>query len=196
MKIGVLALQGAFIEHVNTLNALGYEAVTLSSPGDLSEHLEGIILPGGESTVQMKLLRESGMYERMKRMIENGIPTLATCAGLILLASSIENQAKTCFSTLPVTLKRNAYGRQTGSFKTKAYVSAVGEVKMTFIRAPYISQCSPDVEILSIVDSKIVAVKYLNQYGLSFHPELERVEDSEWIYTLVFGKNQKIKKNE
>ncbi len=187
MKIGVLALQGAFIEHVNTLNVLGYEAVTLRSYTDLSSSLEGIVLPGGESSVQMKMLRECSMYERMKKMIEDGIPTLGTCAGLILLSSSILGQTQTCFKTLPVSVRRNAYGRQTGSFKTKADFSHVGEVKMTFIRAPYVESCSPIVEILSIVDSKIVAVKYLNQYGLSFHPELEKVEDSEWIYSLVFG---------
>ncbi len=188
MKIGVLALQGAFIEHVKALEALGYSAQPLRSRADLSS-LDGIVLPGGESTVQMKLLKETGMYEGMKTMIENGLPTLGTCAGLILLASSIEGQDETCFSTLPVTVKRNAYGRQMGSFRTISNVKGVGPVPMTFIRAPYVTHVSDGVEVLATVDDKIVGVKYRKQYGLAFHPELERVEDAEWIYSLVFAEN-------
>ncbi len=190
MKIGVLALQGAFIEHVKALEELGYSTKTLRSHADLSS-LDGIVLPGGESTVQMKLLKETGMYEGMKTMIENGLPTLGTCAGLILLASSIEGQDETCFSTLPVSVKRNAYGRQTGSFRTISNVKGVGPVPMTFIRAPYVTHVSDGVEVLATVDDKIVGVKYRKQYGLSFHPELEKVEDAAWIYSLVFnGKNE------
>ena len=188
MKIGVLALQGAFIEHVKALEELGYSCKTLRSSSDLSS-IDGIVLPGGESSVQMKLLKETGMYEEMKRMFEDGIPTLATCAGLILLSSSIEGQTERCFSTLPVTVKRNAYGRQTGSFHTISGVKGVGLVPMTFIRAPYVTACAPNVEILAIVEEKIVGVKYHNQYALSFHPELERVEDAQWIYSLAFKKS-------
>lgn len=186
MKIGVLALQGAFIEHVKALEELGYAAQTLRSCADLSS-LDGIVLPGGESTVQMKLLKECGMYEEMKTMIESGLPTLATCAGLILLASSIEGQDETCFSTLPVTVKRNAYGRQTGSFRTISNVKGVGTVPMTFIRAPYVTRISDGVDVIAVVDDKIVGVKYRKQYGLSFHPELERVEDAAGIYSFVFN---------
>lgn len=187
MKIGVLALQGAFIEHERKIRDLGGEAVELRSSGDLSSSLEGIVLPGGESTVQMKLLRESDMYSPLKAMIEDGIPVLGTCAGLILLSSSIEGQRETCFSTLPVTVRRNAYGRQLGSFHTSASVEGEGVVEMTFIRAPVITEAGEGVEILSRVGGRIVAVRYKNQYALAFHPELESLSASEWIYRRVFN---------
>ena len=185
MRIGVLALQGAFIEHVDRLRSLKADAVELRCAADLSAPLDGLVLPGGESTVQMKLLRELGMYDGLKALIDEGKPVLGTCAGLILLASSVEGQSSIGFGTMPVTVRRNAYGRQLGSFHTVAPFSGVGDVPMTFIRAPYVTEVGPGVEVLSKVDGNIVAVKYGNQYGLSFHPELDK--DSAWIYHLVFG---------
>ncbi len=187
MKIGVLALQGAFIEHERRIREMGGEAAELRSPRDLSTSLDGIVLPGGESTVQMKLLKDSGMYAPVRAAIEDGIPVLATCAGLILLASSIEGQRETCFSTLPVTVRRNAYGRQLGSFHTSAYVEGTGCVEMTFIRAPVITEAGEGVEILSRVGGEIVAVRYKRQYALAFHPELESLSASEWIYRRAFN---------
>lgn len=187
MRIGVLALQGAFIEHERKIRGMGAESVELRSLRDLSFPLDGIVLPGGESTVQMKLLRESGMYSPLKAMIEDGIPVLGTCAGLILLSSSIEGQTETCFSTLPVTVRRNAYGRQLGSFHASASVEGEGAVEMTFIRAPVITEAGEGVEILSRVGGRIVAVRYKNQYALAFHPELESLSASEWIYRRAFS---------
>lgn len=171
MRIGILALQGAFIEHEKILTALGCECIELRKKSDLCS-MDGLILPGGESTVQGKLLRELDMFDSLQNMIAEGTPVLATCAGLILLANHISNDPNTYFGTLPVTVKRNAYGRQLGSFTQNADFHNIGSFEMTFIRAPYIEKADKDVSILATVNDKIVAVQYGNQIGLSFHPEL------------------------
>ena len=172
LKIGVLAVQGAFIEHKRMLESLGCECVELRQKSDICD-LDGLVLPGGESTVQGKLLRELDMFDELKERIANGLPVLATCAGLILLASHISNDDNVYFGTLPVTVKRNAYGRQLGSFHTIREMKGIGQVPMTFIRAPYIEKCGEGAEVLAEVDGNIVAVKYKEQYGLAFHPELD-----------------------
>ena len=173
MKIAVLAVQGAFIEHEKMLESLGAETIELRQKSDLEQDFDGIVLPGGESTVQGKLLKELDMYDALKEKIEQGMPVLATCAGMILLADNIEGDDTKHLSTMPVTVKRNAYGRQLGSFHTTDYVKGIGEVPMTFIRAPYISEVSDGVDVLAKVDEKIVGVKYKNQYAFAFHPELD-----------------------
>ncbi len=173
MVVGVLAVQGAFIEHEKAMEKLGVSCIELRNSKDLENHYDALILPGGESTVQGKLLRESGMYDIIKKQIENGMPVLATCAGMILLAEKIEDDDTKHFATMPVTVKRNAYGRQLGSFHITDYVKGLGEVPMTFIRAPYISQVDGNVDILAKVDGKIVGVKYNNQLAFAFHPELD-----------------------
>ena len=171
MQIGVLAVQGAFIEHKKMIEELGANCTLLRSKKDLA-HLDGLILPGGESTVQGRLLERLDMMEELRRLILDGLPTLATCAGLILLAEHIENDPASYLATLPVSVVRNAYGRQLGSFSTTAPLKGFGTVPMTFIRAPYIKSASKEVEVLSTVDERIVAVSYQNQMALSFHPEL------------------------
>lgn len=171
IKIGVLAVQGAFIEHEHMLNDLGVQCVEIRKKEDL-DNIDGIILPGGESTVQGQLLIKLGIMEPLRKMIENGLPVLATCAGLILLAKHIDNDSVTHIATLPVTVKRNAYGRQLGSFNTTANIEHIGDYPMVFIRAPYVKEVEEGVEILATVDNNIVAVKYKNQIGLAFHPEL------------------------
>ena len=118
MKIAVLALQGAFIEHEKKLEQLGATCIELRQKSDLDQDFDGLVLPGGESTVQGKLLKELDMFDDLQKRIQDGLPTLATCAGLILLAKEIENQNQTYFSTIPMMVKRNAYGRQLGSFHT------------------------------------------------------------------------------
>lgn len=173
MKIGVLALQGAFAEHIRVLTSLGAECVELRQRKDLEQELDGIVLPGGESTVQGKLLKELGMFESIKKMIEDGIPVLATCAGMILLAEKIEGQDEVYLQTLPVTVKRNAYGRQLDSFYTEETFDGLGKVPMSFIRAPYITKVEDGVRILSKVDGNVVGVQYKNQIAVSFHPELD-----------------------
>ena len=173
MRVAILAVQGAFIEHRKKLESLGAECIELLKKEDLEQPFDGLILPGGESTVQGKLLRELEMYDSLKEKIESGMPVLATCAGLILLAEHLSNDEHVYFGTLPVTVRRNAYGRQLGSFHTDAEVKGIGEVPMTFIRAPYIETADEQVQVLAHVDDRIVAVQYGAQIGLSFHPELD-----------------------
>ncbi len=172
MKIGVLAVQGAFIEHEKMLETLGVETFEIRQKADLHQNYDGIILPGGESTVMGKLLRELDLFDTLQQQIKNGLPVFGTCAGLILLAGKLTNDDKLYFGTLPVSVKRNAYGRQLGSFYENMEVKGIGKIPMTFIRAPYIEEAGDCVEVLSIVDGKIAAVRYKNQLGVSFHPEL------------------------
>lgn len=171
MKIGVLAVQGAFIEHEHMLTGLGVECIEIRQKEQLKD-IDGIILPGGESTVQGQLLKKLDILEPLKELIKNGIPILATCAGLILLSENIENEDNSHIATLPVTVKRNAYGRQLSSFKTISNIGEIENYPMVFIRAPYVSSVAADVDVLATVDEHIVAVQYGNQIGLSFHPEL------------------------
>lgn len=173
MKIAVLAVQGAFIEHEKVLESLGAECIELRKKEDLEQDFDGLVLPGGESTVQGKLIKELGMEEELKKRIQSGIPVLATCAGMILLADEIEGGESAHLGLLPAVVKRNAYGRQLGSFYTEAEVEGIGTVPMTFIRAPYIEKVKGDTEILAQVGGNIVAVKNKNMLALSFHPELD-----------------------
>ena len=180
MKVAVLAVQGAFIEHEKALERLGVETVELRKAEDLEQDFDGLVLPGGESTVQSRLLKELSMFETLKKKIEEGLPVLATCAGLILLAQNISNDENRCFATLPVTVKRNAYGRQLGSFYYEGEIQGIGTFPMEFIRAPYIESVEKNVEILAQVEEKIVGVAYKNQLAFSFHPELtgnDRIHD-------------------
>ena len=144
-KVGVLALQGAFIEHEKMLEQLGVSFIELRNKEDLEKPYDGIILPGGESTVQGKLLKELDMFDTIKKQIEEGMPVLATCAGLILLAKDIKDQEETYFGTIP----------------------------MTFIRVPYVESVEEGVRVLAEVDGNIVGVEYGNQIGIAFHPELD-----------------------
>ena len=177
MKIAVLAVQGAFIEHEKMLESLGAETIELRQKSDLEQDFDGIVLPGGESTVQGKLLKELDMYDVLKEKIEQGMPVLATCAGLILLAEELSNDDKRHFATLPVCVKRNAYGRQLGSFEATARFDNSFDFTMTFIRAPYVeaidASAKNDVRVLAEYDGKIVGLQYKNQIGLAFHPELD-----------------------
>lgn len=172
MKVAVLAVQGAFIEHEKALQRLGVETVEFRKAEDLEQDFDGLVLPGGESTVQSRLLKELSMFEPLKKKIEEGLPVLATCAGLILLAQNVSNDKPRGFGTLPVTVKRNAYGRQLGSFYYEGEIKGIGTYPMEFIRAPYIEAVEDDVEILARVEQKITGVAYKNQLAFSFHPEL------------------------
>ena len=181
MKAAVLALQGAFIEHEQVLHKLGVETVEIRQLKDWTEFMSPsplggvrgrlcrlLILPGGESTVQMRLLRELGLFEPIRQAIADGLPVLGTCAGMILLSDSY-------LGTMHIRVRRNAYGRQLGSFHTTGAVDGIGaDVPMTFIRAPYIEKvladdCSP----IAIVDGHIVAARQGNQIATAFHPELD-----------------------
>ena len=172
IKIGVLAVQGAFAEHCQILEKLGVETFEIRQLRDLEQDFDGLILPGGESTVQGKLLHDLGLFEPLRERIESGLPTFGTCAGLILLAEKLSNDGHTYFATTPVTVERNAYGRQLGSFYAEENFEGIGKIPMTFIRAPLIQRASQDVQILATVQNQIVAVRYKNQLAISFHPEL------------------------
>ncbi len=172
--IGVLAVQGAFIEHEKMLRSLGAECRELRCREDI-DHLDGIVLPGGESTVQARLLTELSMMAPLKNLIEGGVPVLATCAGLILLAEHIGGGEAPHIATLPVTVRRNAYGRQSASFCCRASFGTMADVPMMFIRAPFIESVGDGVEIMAHDSSdaqNITAVKYKNQLAMAFHPEL------------------------
>ena len=131
-KVGILALQGAFIEHKKILESLGAECVEIRQKKDLKD-LAGIVLPGGESTVQGQLLHELDLFTPVQEKILSGLPVLATCAGLILLAQSIEGSSEKHLGTLPVTVRRNAYGRQLGSFAGAYPMKGYGQFPMVFI---------------------------------------------------------------
>lgn len=214
MKIAVLAVQGAFAEHINKVKKLGIDCVELRQRSDLEQDFAGLILPGGESTVQGKLLREQHMLEPLREKISNGLPVLGTCAGLILLAQEISNDNNVYFGTLPVRVQRNAYGRQLGSFHTEQDFAGIGKVPMTFIRAPYIESViggqqglsdgnegggavavnayhtgkrelnRNQTEILATVGDRIAAVRLGNQIGIAFHPELD---EDDRIHEMFLG---------
>lgn len=173
MRIGITAVQGAFAEHEQVLEKLNVDYVELRKAEDLNFPIDGLILPGGESTVQGKLLKELNMFQTLQKKIRDGLPVLATCAGLILLAEKLSNDEHTYFGTLPVTVRRNAYGRQLGSFHTYSDFGSERNVPMTFIRAPFIENVRDDVDILARVDGHIVGAACKNQIGISFHPELD-----------------------
>ena len=172
MKDAVLAVQGAFEEPENPLQELGAQTIQLRQAKDLEDSFDALVLPGGESTVQGKLLRELDMYEPLRAKIAAGLPVLATCAGLILLAEHIAGDDTVHFGTLPVTVKRNAYGRQLGSFYIEDEMKEIGKIPMTFIRAPYIDDVYGEAEILAVVDGKVVAARQGSQLATAFHPEL------------------------
>ena len=171
-KIGILAVQGAFSEHASMLERLGAEIVLLRKASDLGQPLDGLVLPGGESTVQGKLLRELEMFEPVRNLILDGIPVMGTCAGMILLAKHLDQDDTVHLGLMDITVRRNAYGRQLGSFTAKEEFADKGPVDMTFIRAPFITDAGENVDILSKVDGNIVAAKQDNMLALSFHPEV------------------------
>ena len=176
MQVAVLALQGAFLEHRQKLSELGISSFEIRKADDLKKSFDALILPGGESTVQGKLLRELNLLEPLRERICEGLPVMGTCAGLILLAeqieNTIENDPDSHFATLPVTVSRNAYGRQLGSFYTEASFANLGNIPMTFIRAPCVTKAGQGVSVLAKVNDRIIAVRWRNQLGVSFHPEL------------------------
>ena len=172
MQIAVLALQGAFIEHEQMLKRLGVSSFENKKKKDLQRPFDGLIIPGGESTVQGKLMRDLGLFDPLRELILQGLPVYGTCAGLLLLAKHIENDTRTHLATMDITAVRNAYGRQLGSFFTKQPCKGMGTIPMTFIRAPYISSVQANTQILAQIGDQIVAAQQGNQLVTAFHPEL------------------------
>lgn len=185
MRIAVLALQGAFIEHENMLKRLGVDCFEIRQKRDALSDFDGLIIPGGESTVQGKLLHELDIFGILKEKIESGLPVFGTCAGLIMLAKRIANDERVHLGTMDITAVRNAYGRQLGSFDTVSEFAGE-KIPMVFIRAPYISEVYGECEILSMVNGKIVAARDGNQLAVAFHPELtEDTSVHEYFISMV-----------
>jgi len=174
MRIAVLALQGAFIEHEQMLQRLGVGTFEVRQLEDWQQPKEGLVIPGGESTTQLRLLNDLKLLNPVREAIVGGLPVFGTCAGLILLAREEDSQPRQGLSTMDIDVCRNAYGRQLGSFQAEGHVAGIADdFPMTFIRAPYIhSTLSPEVEVLSKIDGHIVAVRQHHQLATAFHPEL------------------------
>jgi 5'-phosphate synthase pdxT subunit len=174
MRIGVLALHGAVIEHIQILAAIGVEPVTVRLPEDL-EGLSGLILPGGESTTMRKLVARWNLREPVMAFARSGAPILGTCAGMIVVAKEIAGGEEPVFPLLDVTVARNAFGRQLDSFETDLSMPILGDtpVHAIFIRAPIIERVGPGVEVLArLPDQRVVAVRQRNVIAIAFHPEL------------------------
>lgn len=191
MRIAILALQGAFAEHAKIMQKLGVETFEIRQADDWKKPKDGLIIPGGESTVMLKLLHELNLFDPIRNDILAGLPVLGTCAGLILLSKEVTD-AKSEYERLAamdIHSRRNAYGRQLGSFFTMGSMKGIDHpVPMTFIRAPYIESVGEGVEILAEVDGKIVAARQNNMIVTAFHPELN---DDTAIHELLLsqGKN-------
>lgn len=171
MRIGVLALQGAFYEHEQALSKLGAQTFQIRTLPDLNPPLDGILLPGGESTVMGKLLHKNGLFAPIQTMIQNGLPVYGTCAGLILLSKKIGDGAERWFSTMDLHSLRNAYGRQLASFADEGVFDG-RTIPMVFIRAPKIQQVFGNAMPLGECRGLVVAARQENQLVTAFHPEL------------------------
>lgn len=174
MKIGVLSLQGAFREHLDTLAAIGVEGVRVREPADL-DGVSGLILPGGESTTMRQLIVRWGLRQPILDLAESGAPIFGTCAGMIVLSRHIAGDEEPILPLLDVTVERNAFGRQLDSFEADLSVPVLGDtpVHAVFIRAPIIERTGPGVNVLArLDDGRVVAVRERNVIATSFHPEL------------------------
>lgn len=176
MTLAILALQGAFVEHQQMLSSIGVDTLLIRNLEDWNRYLAlhphdgqfqhaGLILPGGESTAMMRILRDEHLLDPIRDAIRQGLPTFGTCAGMILL----DDQH---LDVMDITVLRNAYGRQLGSFYTEHECQPLGIIPMTFIRAPYIQRAGQDVQILSVLDGHIIAARQGHLLATSFHPEL------------------------
>lgn len=155
------------------LRSLGADVFEVRELADWHQPKDGLVLPGGESTTQAKLLGDLNLLDPIRSDIEAGLPVFGTCAGLILLAKDIEGKPERRLATMDISARRNAYGRQLGSFHTEAEMEGVGRIPMTFIRAPYIEGVSGSAKALATVDGHIVAARQGNQLVTAFHPELD-----------------------
>lgn len=173
MKIGILGFQGAIIEHQRHIEKIGHEAIIVRYPEQL-EDLDGIILPGGESTTIGKLLNRTGMMEPLRAKIQEGLPVWGTCAGMILLATDLVNDAVRHIAVMDIAVMRNAYGTQIDSFDVNVKIPEISqeEIPLVFIRAPYITNVGEGVKVLCQIDGHIVAAREKNMLVTSFHPEL------------------------
>lgn len=175
MKVGVLALQGAFAAHARCLRAIGAEPREVRTPGDLQE-VDAIVVPGGESTTMSMLLESSGLFEPLAERLAAGLPALGTCAGMIVLGSEILDgrSDQRCFGAVDIAVRRNAFGRQVDSFEADLALDDLpdGPFRAVFIRAPFVERAGPDVEVLATVDGHPVLCRQGHVTVAAFHPEL------------------------
>lgn len=172
LKIGVLALQGAVSEHIRSLERAGAEAVAVKKTEQLDE-LDGLVIPGGESTTIGKLMRKYGFIERVREFSDAGKPIFGTCAGLIVLAKKIEGQEEPHLGLMDMTVARNAFGRQRESFEIDLPITGIEQpVRAVFIRAPLIREIGADVEVLAVYNGEMVTAREGHLLVSSFHPEL------------------------
>jgi pyridoxal 5'-phosphate synthase pdxT subunit len=186
-RIGVLAYQGDVREHLTALAEVGADPVEVRTPAEL-EGVDGLVVPGGESTVIGKLAARYGLLEPLRERAAAGLPVLGTCAGLIFLAREVEGPPQDLLGVLDARVRRNAFGRQVASFEAEVDVKGVdgGPVSGAFIRAPWVADAGPEVEVLAELDGKVVAVRQGNLLATAFHPELTgEVRLHRWLVDLV-----------
>jgi 5'-phosphate synthase pdxT subunit len=176
LRVGVLALQGDFREHVNVLRGFGADAVPVRRERELAE-IDGLVIPGGESSVMDKLSKTFGLRDALRKAIADGLPVYGTCAGLILLSTKILDgiEGQESFGGIDIDVRRNAFGSQTDSFEVDLDVPAIGDPPLhaVFIRAPVVERVGPEVSALATLnDGRVVAVEQGNLLGTSFHPEM------------------------
>ena len=190
-KVGVLALQGGFVEHIAALRRLGAEAFPVRLPGEL-EGVGGLVIPGGESTTIGKLMREYHLVDELKRLIADGLPVFGTCAGMILLAERVFGLDQQSLGAMHVQVRRNAFGRQVDSFEADLEVLVLGQSPFhaVFIRAPWIVKVGDGVEILATLpDGHPVAAQEDNLVATAFHPELTTdLRFHDYFLSIVDGK--------
>lgn len=174
MKVGVLALQGAFVEHISVVWRLGAEASPVRLPGEL-DGLDGLIIPGGESTAILKLMQSFKFIQPLRELVKGGFPIWGTCAGMVCLAKEVSHDDMETLAAMDIVVKRNAFGRQVDSFETELPVPALGDKPFpaVFIRAPIIENMDSRVDILArLPDGTVVAAKQGKLVATAFHPEL------------------------
>ncbi|MEY4580939.1 MAG: hypothetical protein RL701_5642 [Pseudomonadota bacterium] len=181
-RVGVLAVQGAFERHANVVHSLGHEVVLVNAQAQFAQ-LDGLILPGGESTVQLMLLERLGLEAPLHELVRSGKPVLATCAGVILAARHVQNPEQRSYGWIDLTVVRNAYGRQLDSFQAESDTEP--KLPLVFIRAPRIVAHGPHVAILARHQNEPVLVRENNITCATFHPELT---GDDTVHARVFGR--------
>lgn len=191
MKIGVLSLQGAVSEHITALRCLGAQATEVRLPAELNG-LDGLIIPGGESTTMTRLMLDYNLTEPIKKLTNHGFPVFGTCSGMILLAKEVTDASLTPLGAMDIEVQRNAFGRQVDSFETDLSVPVLGQENFRgiFIRAPIIKKVGPNVDVLCQLNGdKPVAVRQGKLLACAFHPELtDDLRFHDYFLNLVKGK--------
>jgi 5'-phosphate synthase pdxT subunit len=190
MNIGVLSLQGGVLEHIKHIKALGEEAIEVKHLKDIN-NIDGIILPGGESTAIGKILRERNMLAALKEKIVQGLPVWGTCAGMILLAKEIEDNESTHLGVMDIKVRRNAYGRQIDSFCINEIIDEISKesVPLIFIRAPFIVSTGQGVKVIHKHKDNVIAARQNSMLVTSFHPELTKnLEFHRYFISMCKGK--------